>query len=94
MATLKRYGWNKRTALVIMLLLVFASLSVGPVGPAKAFASPCCSWNIITNYYSDETHSTLVGRCVDSDCTGSSCTGQQTEFSSTFVTCCAHCGGV
>ncbi len=89
METLKRY-WTKRVAFVIMLLLVGASLAVSSLGPA--YASPCCEWKIITNYYSDASHTVLVGRCIDSDCDGYSCTGEQTEFTSQIVLCCAHCG--
>jgi hypothetical protein len=92
MATLHRYGWTKRTGLVIMLLLVFTSTATSLSGRNKAYASPCCSWDIITIYYSDASHTTQVGRCVDSDCTGSSCTGEQTEFYTQHLACCARCG--
>jgi hypothetical protein len=91
METLKRYCWNQRAAFAVMLLLVFASLSTGPLGPAKAYAVPCCGWRLVTTYYSDASHTTIVGRCIDSDCTGFSCTGEQTEFSSTTVSCCERC---
>ena len=91
MATLKRYGWNKRTAFLIVLVMVFASTAIGPAGPTRAYASPCCSWEIITSYYSDDSLTTRLGRCVDSDCTGSSCTGVQTEFYTTTTACCARC---
>lgn len=83
---LRRYGWTKHTGFVIMLLMVFASLSMGP-----AYAVPCCYWNITTTYYSDAGHGTQVGRCVDSDCTGSSCTGEQTEFYTVTTSCCQRC---
>jgi hypothetical protein len=90
MDTLKRHGWTTRTAFMVMLLMVFASLMVLFV-PTHAFASPCCGWRVTTNYYSDETHATLVGRCIDSDCTGSSCTGEQTPYYTTTIACCERC---
>jgi len=88
MSTLKRYGWTTRTGFLVMLLMVTAALFI----PAKAEAL-CCGWRETEHYYSDASHTTLVGTCVTDECAGTySCTGTQTEYLTFSRTCCDHCG--
>jgi hypothetical protein len=92
MATLKHYGWNKRTAFLIALVMVFASTAIGPAGPTRAYASsPCCGFDVVVTYYSDDSHTTQVGHCTNGACTPNTCSGTQTDFYTTRVVCCQSC---
>ena len=81
----------KRTALLAMLLIALIP-SMVLLLPVQAEAV-CCGYRFITDYYSDESRMARVGRCIDNTCTGTySCTGQQTEYDSSFLSCCNNCG--
>jgi hypothetical protein len=91
MESLKRLG-TSRTALLAMLLIALVP-SIVLLLPAQAEAV-CCGFRFITNYYSDESKTVWVGRCVDNDCTGEYyCTGEQTPYESFSMSCCFTCSG-
>lgn len=49
-------------------------------GPAAAFPSSGCEGPGVTTYYSDASHSTVVGSCGGGCCTACSCTGSTSAF--------------
>jgi membrane-associated PAP2 superfamily phosphatase len=90
MKTLERYGWTKKAAFLVMLLMLL-STSIVLLTPAKAYA--CCGWRIVERYYSDASYTTQVGTCIEDECAGTyTCSG---DVSGNFIratqTCCDHC---
>jgi hypothetical protein len=55
------------------------ALSVLAVQPSQAIAF--CRPNSTTTYYSDASHSTVVGRCSAGCCTPCQCTGTTSPYS-------------
>jgi hypothetical protein len=66
----------KATMLVVALVMVMAALIPGP-GPAQA----CQSFTDFWTYFSNASHTTVVGRCEkDCGCAPRFCSGQQTQY--------------
>ena len=57
------------------LVLSILAVAVQP-GEAIVFCSP----NAVTTYYSDASHTTVVGRCAASCCDGCHCTGTTSAY--------------
>lgn len=68
---------RSRLSLLLPLLAVFAVTLAGPSQPAAVAACPDAA-NVY--YYSDATHSTIVGRCWHNCCQLWTCTGQLTDY--------------
>jgi hypothetical protein len=68
---------RSRLTLLLALLAIFAVTLVGPPKPAVMAACPDAA-NVI--YYSDASHTTVVGRCWHDCCKIWTCTGQLTDF--------------
>lgn len=62
-------------------LAVAFVLSILAAQPGQAFAF--CLPNSVTTYYSDASHSTVVGRCGGGCCTPCQCTGTTSPYSTT-----------
>jgi hypothetical protein len=74
-----------RTLALLGLLGLFAAFPT-LITPKRALA-----YGIIETetFYSDATYTTIVGRCVDNDCTGTHyCTGTITNYSKTTIRIC------
>ena len=70
-----------------LLGLAFAFvLSVLAVQPSQAVAF--CRPNTVTTYYSDASHSTVVGHCGGGCCTPCQCTGTVTPYSTSQMYYC------
>ena len=65
-------------------LAVALVLSILAVRPSQALEVICDSRGVIT-YYSDASHSTVVGQCAGSCCDGCHCTGTTSPYA-TFYT--------
>jgi len=89
MRLLKNSRWTKCTGLLVMLTLIVVALTAHAI-PAKA--SVICGGGDTkgtTNYYSDASKTVLVGRYTWNDCTATeSLTGQQTQYATSFISCC------
>lgn len=73
-----RFLGPRRLALVAVLF-VFVGFSLSNAPTSMAFL--CYSVETTDRYYSDATHTTLVGKCVENECKFTYvCSGQQTEF--------------
>lgn len=62
-------------------LAVALVISVLAVRPSQALVF--CNNNAVTTYYSDASHSTVVGSCAGSCCDGCHCTGTTSQYSTT-----------
>jgi cell division protein FtsX len=90
MKTLKRNGWTTNAAFLVMLLMLLAT-SLVLFLPAKAEAA-CCGHRTTEKYYSDASHTTLVGTCIDDECAGTyTCTGTITAYEVDSRVCCEIC---
>ena len=72
---MRKTTFRYRLALALTMFLFLSMLLV----PAQA--TVIWSYELTTRYYSDATHTTLVGKCVENGCTGQiTCWGIETEF--------------
>ena len=67
---------SRLNLLVVLLVALIASLTALPQPSAIA----ACPDAARVNYYSDATHTTLVGTCWHNCCELWTCTGQITDF--------------
>jgi hypothetical protein len=84
MANLFRKAISLRGCTFVLALALSVTALLTAPEPAKC-------WGIIETetFYSDATHSTVVGRCIDNSCRGTySCTGTITDFSTTTIRGC------
>lgn len=75
--------------LALALIVTGAALSSSPA--TTAFAGPCCGHAMSVTYYSDASHTTVVGRCFFPCNDDPTCTGTQTEFFTTKQLQCCIC---
>lgn len=91
---------SPRTLVLVLVLAVFIGFSFANTSTSLAFI--CYAVETTDKYYSDATHTTLVGKCVENECKFTySCWGQQTDFVVTTTrgilcrqcdpACCASC---
>jgi hypothetical protein len=65
----------------LVVALVVSFFAVQPSQASFAF----CANNRVTTYYSDASHSTVVGRCAGSCCDGCTCTGTTSAYSTSYT---------
>jgi hypothetical protein len=75
------------------LLLLAAVLMVTAMMPAPSHALICCGYTLHYAYFTDATHTTLVGSCTyNAYCVGDDyCSGTQTNYYTLSETCCPRC---
>jgi hypothetical protein len=66
--------------LFALALALVASLLA--VQPSQAIFF--CNNNMVTTYYSDASHTTVVGQCAGSCCDGCHCTGTTSPYSTSY----------
>jgi hypothetical protein len=72
---------NSLFGLRLLGLAIALMLSSFAVQPSQAFGF--CNPNSVTTYYSDASHSTVVGHCGGGCCTPCHCTGTTSPYSTT-----------
>ncbi len=72
---------SSRLSLRLLGLAAVLVLSILAVRPSQAIAF--CNNNAVVTYYSDASHTTVVGRCAGSCCDGCHCTGTTSPYSTT-----------
>lgn len=68
---------RSRLALLVALLAVFGLTLAGLSQPAAMAACPDAAY---VTYYSDASHTTVVGRCSHACCKLWTCTGELTDY--------------
>ncbi len=77
---------------LLALSLVLTGVALFSSSVTTAFAVPCyCGHALSVKYYSDASHTTLVGLCYFPCDDDPSCSGTQTEFSVTKELQCCIC---
>jgi hypothetical protein len=66
-------------------LVVALVISFFVVQPSQASLVFACDNNRVTTYYSDASHTTVVGRCAGSCCDGCHCTGTTSAYSTSYT---------
>ena len=85
-----RFSQTARIGLLALTLIVTgAALCSSP--SSTAFAQTCCGHATSVTYYSDASHTTVVGHCVFPCYDDPVCTGTQTPFSTTKQLQCCIC---
>lgn len=78
-----------------LALLTFALVITGMAlasSPAPVNAAPaCCGHSMITTYYNNAAHQTVVGHCTLSCDDTTICSGMQTAFFTTKQLACCPC---
>ncbi len=71
-----------RSPLLKALGLVAALALVWSAGVVPAHAFTICEWDndIIFTYYSDASHTTVVGSCSEGSCPPVGCSGTKTQY--------------
>lgn len=71
---------TSRISLRLLGLAAVLVLSILAVAVQPSQAIVFCSNNAVTTYYSDASHTTVVGRCAGSCCDGCHCTGTTSAY--------------
>jgi hypothetical protein len=84
-----RSGFGLKLVLVALAVaLCGAALSIGPLTAAP---QPCCGHATLVTYYSDASHTTRVGWCSFPCGSDPTCSGRQTQYSTTKQLQCCIC---
>lgn len=75
----------------LTILALVLGCTLGVLSPTKAAHSAICGWSpILRNYWSDATHTTLVGqRGLNCNCDDASW-GVTSAYETNTVQCCSH----
>ncbi len=87
----RRSGFNRSSLILLTLTVLLTTMALFLGAPPIASAIICPPGDQTaydTFYWSDATHTKVVGRCFT--CPTPSCTGEKTVYYATLTTCCAE----